>query len=282
MVPGSLSYTSSFTNPRYQLAAAYYNGYIYLVGGSSQTELLNDVQYGYVQNNGQVLNWTISSSQLNFARAQHQLEILTTASGNTYLAAIAGTIITPGNIPAPSDTIEVAEINKNGSLGQWSICPFHLKGGRQWPATGVINNYLYVTGGRGNLLLDEMFNDVQFAPIQDNGCPGPWATSFHQLIMPLYGHKSVVLNSNALVTFGGSGVQENYFNNVQYSTIDAVDNDTTVWTFDQYQFLYPRYGHSAVQVNNTYVYVIGGQIAPGQYINDIQMSTFGFFNTHSV
>jgi len=206
MLPGSLSSTSSFSNARYQLAATYYNGYIYLVGGSSQTNLLNDIQYGHVETNGQVLQWTISSSQLNFARSQHRLEILTTALGKTYLAAISGTILTPDSIPVLSDTIEVAEIYQDGSLGQWYICPFHLKGGRQWPATSVVNNYLYVMGGRGSLLLNEMFNDVQFAPIQDNGCPSPWATSSHQLIMPLYGHKYVALNSNALIIFGGSGV----------------------------------------------------------------------------
>jgi hypothetical protein len=47
MLPGSLSYTNPITTARYQLAAAYYNRYIYVVGGSSSSsDLLNDVEYG--------------------------------------------------------------------------------------------------------------------------------------------------------------------------------------------------------------------------------------------
>lgn len=283
VLPGSFSYTNPISVPKYQLAAVHHNGYIYIAGGHSSSDLLNDIEYGRVENDGGIQQWIVSSSKMNYPRAQHQLEIVTSTTGNTYLVAIAGISRIPGTtVPSPTDTIEVAQINTDGSIGSWLLCPFHLKGGRQWPATVVVNDRLYLMGGRGTLSLNEIFADIQSASILDNGCPSPWASSHYQLMMPLYGHKTVVLDSNVLLILGGSSVNDNYFNNIQYSTITADNTDTTSWTFAQYQFSGPRYGHSAVQVNSTYVYVIGGQAGPQEYLDDIQMSTLVSFNTHKV
>ena len=72
------------------------------------------------------------------------------------------------------------------------MCPFHLKGARQWPITVIANTHLYIMGDRGTLSLNEMFADVQFTSILDNRCPSPRAFSYYQFMMPLCGHKVVV------------------------------------------------------------------------------------------
>lgn len=282
VIPGSLSTSQSFSIPRAGLGVAYYNNYVYLVGGFTGAVQLDDVQFGHVEESGQILSWTTSPFHLNVPRSYHRLEIVQTASGNTYLAAIAGAAQVSDDI-VPWDQIEIAEIYVNGSIGPWHTCLYHLKGGRSFFASNVINNTLYVIGGAGTFSLKEVFADVQFASIGNDGCPGSWSTSAHSLKMALYGHTSVVLNSNMFIVLGGNGGDQNIFNNVQYALLHTDDVDTKSWAFDLNQFSLPRYGHSSVQLNDQFIYIIGGkgQQQEGDF-NDIQMSVVDVANTNSV
>lgn len=283
MIPGSLVTTQSFSTARSDFAVAYYNGYVYLVGGFSGSNELDDVQYGRVENDGSILEWTISSSHLNSGRSHHQLEIIKTLSGKIYLAAIAGSTTTTDDLRLSlSDTVEIAEINADGSIGEWQICLSHIKGGRQYPTTNIVDNYLYVIGGRGDVFTQEIFNDVQFASIQDDGCPSSWSTSAHNLKIPLYEHTSLVLQSNLFIVLGGSGGDGNYFNNVQYSSLHTDDADTKSWALNNNPFAIPRSGHTSVQLKDKFVYVIGGR--SGQQtadLNDIQMAAVYLTDTSS-
>ena len=54
----------------------YHIGYIYIAGAHSGSDLLNYIEYGRVEDDGQILKWITSSSKINYARAQQQ-EILT-------------------------------------------------------------------------------------------------------------------------------------------------------------------------------------------------------------
>ncbi|CAF3358825.1 unnamed protein product, partial [Rotaria sp. Silwood2] len=256
MVPHSLFFAQPFSIGRSGLAVAYYNDYVYLIGGFSGVADLDDVQYGRVEKNGQILQWQTNPFHLNVARSNLQLEIIKTASGKIYLVAIAG-VGQVSNDTVHFDHIEVAPIYDNASIGAWHICSYHLKGGRSAPATEIVNNNIYVIGGWGDLLIEDVFSDIQFAPIRNDGCPDPWSTSVHNLKMPLYGHTSLAINAKMLIVLGGNAGEGNYFNNIQYSLLDTDDNDTAAWTLDRNQFSISRYGHTSVQLNNKFIYVIG-------------------------
>ena len=282
IIPGSLSTSQSFSIGRAGLGVTYYNNYVYLVGGFTGTSQLDDVQFGHVEEDGQILSWKTSPFHLNVPRSYHRLEIVQTASGNTYLAAIAGAGQLSNDI-VPWDQIEIAEIYLNGSIGAWYTCVYHLKGGRSFLASNVINNTLYVIGGAGTFSLKEVFSDVQFASIRNDGCPGPWSTSAHNLKMALYGHTSVMLNSNMFIVLGGYAGDGNVFSNVQYASLHTDDSDTKSWTFDRNQFSSPRYGHTSVQLNDKFIYIIGGKSQQQEGdLNDIQMSAVNVANTNSV
>ena len=272
IIPNSLSFAQSFSIGRSGLGVASYNNYVYLVGGFTGTALLDDVQIGHVEENGQILSWQTSPFRLNAARSNHRLEVVQTASGTTYLVAIGGLSQTSSDV-IPVDQIEVAEIYANASISSWHTCDYHLKGGRLLLATNVVNNTLYVIGGAGSFSLGEVFSDIQFAPIQNDGCPDSWSTSAHTLKIPLYGHTSLTINSNTFIVLGGIAAQGNYFNNVQFSSLHTDDVDTKPWILDRNQFSVPRYGHTSVQLNNKFLYVIGGRSQQQQAdLNDIQMS----------
>jgi len=164
-----------------------------------------------------------------------------------------------------------AHINADGSIGQWKLCPFHLKGGRSAPGTAVANGILYVTGGRGDLLLEDVFNDIQYAPIRDDGCPDAWHTNAARLNMSFYGHTTAltsITGTPSLVVLGGNAGQGNYFNNVQFAPLEA-DGETKWFPFDTHQFSVPRGGHATVRYND-FIYVLGGaQRGDGGYVNDV-------------
>jgi hypothetical protein len=270
---GSWTKTTPFAEPRSGMGVALYKGFLYVVGGFSNQGTLADVQYAGLMPDGMLGSWTASPNRLAIPRSNFALEVFVTASGANYLVAIAG-VGSIGKDTVHFDTIETAQISADGSIGQWKLCPYHLKGGRSAPGTAVANGNLYVTGGWGDLLIEDVFNDVQYAPIRDDGCPDAWHTNAARLNMPLYGHTTIltsVTGTQSLVVLGGNAGQGNYFNNVQFAPL-APGGETGRFLFDTHQFPVPRWGHATIQYNN-FVYVLGGaQRGNGGYLNDVQFT----------
>jgi N-acetylneuraminic acid mutarotase len=271
---GAWQKTTPFSEPRSGLGAAVHNGVIYVVGGFSNQGTLADAQYARLQPDGMVGPWVASPNRMITPRSNLALDVVVTASGDSYLAAIAG-VGEVGKDTVHFDHVEVAEINADGSLGPWKACPFHLKGGRSAPGTLIANGLLYVIGGWGDLLLEDVFNDIQYAPIRDDGCLDPWHTNATRLNMPLYGHTTTltsVTGSPSVLVLGGNAGQGNYFNNVQVAPIMA-GGDLGRFQFDQHQFATPRWGHATVSYND-FIYVLGGaQRSGGGYLSDVQFTT---------
>jgi hypothetical protein len=263
--------TTPFPTPRFGLGGVVHADVLYVVGGFSQNGTLDDVQYAQLDADGTIATWITSPNHLNIPRSNHRVEVLITPSGIPYLAAIAGV----GKVDQDTvhfDEIEVARINTDGSIGPWLLCPFHLKGGRSAPGTIVNGGRLYVLGGWGDLLIEDVFNDVQYALIRDDGCLDSWHTSPFHLGMPLYGHTAALETGGTPAVFtvlGGNAGQGNYFNNVQFSTV-ATNGDTTRWEFDTHQFAVPRWGHGTVRYNN-FLYVVGGRGRNGD-LSDVQFT----------
>jgi hypothetical protein len=273
IVQGSWKKTTPFPEPRSGLGVVAYKGFIYVVGGFSNGGTLADVQYAGLMQDGMVATWTASPNRLVIPRSNLALEVLATASGSSYLAAIAG-VGEVGKDTVHFDEIETAQINADGSVGQWKLCPFHLKGGRSAPGTAVANGSLYVIGGWGDLLVEDVFNDVQYAQIRDDGCPDIWHTNATRLNIPLYGHTTAVTSvtgSPSVLVLGGNAGQGNYFNNVQVAPLSAT-GEIGRFVFDKHQFATPRWGHATVRYND-FIYVLGGaQRTNGGFLNDVQFT----------
>jgi hypothetical protein len=274
-IAGGWRKVGSLPSARSGLGAASDNGFIYVVAGYSDVGTLDDTYYAAVKTDGTLTEWMRSPNRLHTPRSNLALQIFKTKSGNRYLIAIAG-VGSVGQDTVHFDSVEVAAINADGSPGPWQVCPYHLKGGRSAPATLITNDNLYVLGGWGDLLIEDVFRDIQYAPLRDDGCPDPWHTNPYSLTMPLYGATAASLTPTSgipvVVALGGNAGQGNYFNNVQFAPI-LKDGSIGAWTFDTHQFAAPRWGHVTV-VYNSFLYVMGGAQRGGDgYLNDVQVST---------
>lgn len=264
--------TTPFHGPRSGLAAATHDSYVYIVGGYGAPGVLGDTQYAAVLDDGSLGSWTVSPYILNFPRSNHRLEVATTPQGDNYLLAIAGVRTYEDGETVHYDYVEAAAIKADGSIGPWQTCSYHLKGGRSAPATLVQGGRLYVFGGWGDLLTRDVFSDIQYAAIQNNGCVGFWYTNPFPLPARSYGHTVVAINATqppTAILLGGNIGQGNYLNSV-FSTQIAADGSLTFVGTQSSLFSIPRWGHESM-IYGRFIYVMGGstRLTAGT-LNDVQ------------
>ena len=275
ITPTGWKKTTPFKIARSGLAAVADTNFVYISGGYSQQGTLADTQYAPMHADGTLGPWQTSAHAMVAPRSNHRMELIQTGQGKKYLAAIAGV----GEIGADTvhlDHMEVAELATDGSVGEWKMCPFHLKGGRSAPATFVNGGKLYVLGGWGDLLLSDVFNDIQYAPLRPDGCADPWHTNNTGLLMPLYGHSLALTRAGGnqvAVVIGGNSGNGNYASAVQASPLYA-GGGTARWYLSRTPVPSARWGHATVQYND-FVYAIGGAAhAPSSFLSDVQVSRF--------
>lgn len=273
-IVGSWQQVGSIPTARSGLGAVFDDGILYIVGGYSEAGTLDDTYYAKLKSDGTISSWVRAPSHLNTPRSNLALQLFKSKSGNRFLVAIAG-VGDIGRDTVHFDTIEAAQLDADGSPGPWRTCLYHLKGGRSAPATLIADDKLYVFGGWGDLLVEDVFRDVQFAPLREDGCPDPWHTSAYPLNMPIYGATTAlttISGSPVAIVLGGNAGQGNYFNNIQIAPIFG-DGSIGPWTFDTHQFATPRWGH-VTALYGGHLYVVGGAQRGGDgYLADVELST---------
>jgi Kelch motif len=158
---GAWNPTTSFTTARLGHTSVAYNGYMYIVGGSSSGGYLADVQYATINSNGTVGTWNYTHDSINdgatfvsgfsTARQAHS-----SAAYNGYLYVMGG--FNGGNL---GDT-QYARINSDGTVGTWATNGVSFSTSRFSHSSVSYNGYLYVMGGFGG----SYRNDVQYALLQ--------------------------------------------------------------------------------------------------------------------
>ncbi len=272
--PGSWKQTKSFSGARSGHASAIYKNYIYIIGGAKgDGTYFQDIQYAQIEANGEIKQWMMSPGKLNVPKSNPSSLVYETKDGRAFLYVVGGV----GDINKNTvhfDYIEYAEINKDGSLGEWKFAPFHFKGGRSAPGTIVFNNRLYVIGGWGDLD-DDIFSDVQYCDINQDGSLGQWRTSQSSLKFGVYGHTSLLIYPETIPTvlvLGGNGGLGNTFNSVQHSRFEQ-SGRLAEWAFSPKRFVTPRWGHTSVFWNGK-IYVLGGYNQDS--LNDVQFAPVSY------
>jgi N-acetylneuraminic acid mutarotase len=240
--PGTLSgwtSTTSFSTGIYNPVSVAYNGYLYVMGGSTyQTSgsFLNSVQYAPINANGTIGSWNITSG-FNTGRTDFG-----GVAYNGYVYVFGGSNGTELN------DVQYAPINANGTIGAWAATT-SFPTARSAFGSVVYNGYLYILGGY--VASGSYLNDVQYAPINANGTIGAWAatTSFNTARYHLI---SVAYNGYLYVM---GGVSTNGFNDVQYAPINA--NGTIGTWAATTSFNQPTWSFGTVAYNG-YLYMMGG------------------------
>lgn len=237
---------SNFTTARYGLDVFVYNGYIYVLGGTTNgSSYLNDVQYAPINSDGTIGSWSTTTS-FPTARYGHHVVVY---NGYIYL--------TGGNDGSARNDVQYAPINTNGSIGTWASAGTFTNARYGHDAT-INNGYIYIMAGNDN---GTYYNDVQMAQIQGDGSLGSW-TTLTPFNNPRYGIDSFVYNGYLYVVGGYNGVS--YYNDVQYAPI-APNGHVGAWQATT-TFTTARYVHTALAYNG-YMYVLGGN--SGSYLNNV-------------
>jgi hypothetical protein len=208
------------------------------------------------------------------------LVVVRTPSG-LFLNAVAG-VTQIGADTVHLDTIEVAAVNADCTLGEWKVANFHLKGGRSSPQAQVVRNNVVVIGGWGDLDLIDVFDDVQIAPARANGSPAPWRTSPGELTTGIYGHATVFANiegqpQSLLLSVGGQPGTGAYANWISYAYVLAappVTDAIGIWRIAPSGKLPTGRAGLGAAEQKARLYVIGGNDAAGKYYADVLSARF--------
>lgn len=233
---------------RFWHTGANYNNYVYLLGGADQNTIhTNSVIFGHIENDGDINNW-VTTTQLPYA--------LVLGSSLVYSNRIyyAGGSIDHEKGSSAKSEIYMAEINQNGTLGNWSIAgylPEPLLG------FGMVehNGYLIVIGGKNSQ--DEIITSVRKAKINlTTGSIEAW-TELPELPNPAYRASTNIVNKNIIVS-GGYYTKPVFTltDNIYYSPIDLSANFSS-WLSSMNKLPIPLCCHSQTYWNN-YLYIIGG------------------------
>jgi hypothetical protein len=246
---GSLTWngsTGSFSTARANHASVAYNGYLYVLGGFTNSNTrISAVEYATINSNG-TLTWNGGTASFSTPRESPAAVV---NNGRLYIL---------GGSSTGSDylnTVEYATINSGGTL-TWVTSPAvgNFTTGRQGLTSVISGNYLYAIGGFGTA---GYLNSVEYATINPNGTL-TWNGTTSAMITNRGYHTSVIYNGY-IYSMGGCCS----LNTAEYAVINS-NGTLGAWTATT-SFATGRYAHSSV-VYNGYVYVIGGAIS-GQPTN---------------
>lgn len=177
---------TTHTTARVWYGSLAYNGYLYILGGSSgdgqcntTTGTMADVQYAPLNSNGSVGTFSATSSFVASELASAGRCGFGLGTNNGYMYVIGGGSTTLIGAAATGHTdVLYAAINANGTLGTWTASANKFSNARTHNGGVVYNGYLYVIGGKDQAAT--YYDDVQYAPLNTDGSVGTFTptTSF--------------------------------------------------------------------------------------------------------
>jgi hypothetical protein len=196
--------------PRWQHESIALCGYVYIVGGSDESQDLADVIYAEIQADGSLGPWQTTSS-INEARSRFGL-----TSTNGYLYAMGG-----NNASSYLSSVEYAPIRRDGSLGAWQTTS-SLITPRNAIEVVTVDNVLYVLSG---FYLPQLYvSSTEYVAVQSDGTLGQWQIT-SSLNIPR-GLLAAVTNGDAIYVFGGTTGWGN--DSVAQSEVATINSDHTL------------------------------------------------------
>ena len=237
----------SFKFPRRALASVETNGFLYVIGGvNEQGQYVKSVEFAKIHENGDLGPWRTTSA-LNVGR----FYLAAVAVGNS-IYALGGGSGPVGDDNYPVATVEMASIQKDGSLSEWRIVS-----NMQLPRRGLkavaINNRLYAIGGYSGIFL----KSIEHVAVDSAGMLGSWQIDEQQAQVDRYIHSAAVYE-NTLYLLGGHVQRSDKmsYGDVESSTIGS-DGSLSPWLIEESRLLMPRF-IAASFATKSHIYIAGG------------------------
>lgn len=242
---GTWSPTTPLLNSRGELAAVFYNGHVYAIGGTTIDNgraSAIPVEYASVNNDGTMGNWNTTSSPL-IPRT-----ILFAATHANAIYVVAG--LDQNGIPVT--TIERSVIQPDGSLAPWQNVGT-LPANDPFPSMVINGDYLYLVGGVYN---NTGLANVYRARIQNDGTLGSWISepplNLGRIIEP------PLVANDQIYAIGGWRPENGFQKAVERSEI-APDGSLGNWV--TLNDLPTIRGENDAVSSNGFIYVVGGRDA---------------------
>ncbi|HSX17216.1 MAG TPA: hypothetical protein VLH86_03890 [Patescibacteria group bacterium] len=236
---------------RYGSTSVVANGYVYVMGGTSNSasSFANNVYYAKVNADG-----TISSTWNSATNLPYSAYKATSFTANGYIYYIGGY----DGTNTRSD-VSYARINADGSLGAWQTAAA-VTPGRSSSSTVYLNGYVYVIGGFNNSIF---VGTTSYAKVNADGSVGTWQTATGVLpSAAVIARTSAVAANGYIYLMGGSsdntpanGKTAVYYTQPNASTGDIGSNWST--SANSLPAAAGRTGATAL-VSNGNVYYMGG------------------------
>ncbi|OGL34733.1 hypothetical protein A3F05_04120, partial [Candidatus Saccharibacteria bacterium RIFCSPHIGHO2_12_FULL_47_17] len=242
-----------FLTPRHYTHIAAWNGYMYIVGGTTNgnTTYLSDAQYAPINSNGSLGSWSNTTS-LPEGRQRFGM-----VAYNGYLYVAGGKWVSSGSPSAHACNNNVsssycndvlsAPIQSNGQLGSFTRSTTFFQNPRGYVSSAAYNGYIYVTGG---------YDGVQYAKTDyatiSSGTVGSWTRNGVDFTTARGHHATVTYNGYIYIMGGWTGSPTT---SVQYGTINS-NGSISSWTAGTaLGFARESAGFAAA---NGYIYLTGG------------------------
>lgn len=255
---GTWTSTTSLPTERTSANTVAYNGYMYLIGGLTNSGVVNSVLYAPIKADGSLGSWSTTNS-------------FTTARCNPVSFAYNGRMYMIGgynNSSSYYSDVQVANINADGTLGTWAATTSYTTA-RAGAFGGTYGGYAYLAGGTSTANgSGDAYGDTQYAQINADGTLGAWRTMSATLASDRFGGATSFYKGYTYAVGGvenGSGSRY-----VQYAAIKPAGATNSFGTVAN-NFTTARALVCSVAYNG-YLYAIGGSTtdSSGNNVTTIQ------------
>lgn len=275
---GTLTWTVASASPlpaaRYGADLQAYNGYLYLVGGNLNGTLTNTVLFAALNTDGTIFttNWPATNS-ITTARENFGAGFTTIKNGYIYLSGGCKNVNASQTCNTAGDVLndtQLAQINADGSLGQWATTTT-LVAVNVGAVMLAWRNTVYNIGGcsgmnAASIYCTSALGSTQYSTIAGTGQASVLKTAASNLPTALFGAAAAVNNGYLYVVGGcitnscqvGAGDTTNA---TSYAQINA-DGTLGTWTTDTLNTINGLSGiaeTSLLSVNGT-LYAMGGYV----------------------
>ena len=249
---------SELNTTRGFFSAVRHKGFVYVVGGGQGDYgkiLLNSIERAEILPDGTLGKWSMERFKLNTKRRCTKLAVI---GNHLYVFGGFGGILL--------DSVERAEIEPDGTLGEWAVLTDSMNMARYIHGVKKVRNRVYMVGGhdkeKGVGIVD-----VEWSREDEEGWLEPWQIS-ESLQTGRYG-LATIQHGDYLYALGGLDGAA-YLDSIEKAQIND-DGSLGSWTFTT-PLQSRREGISAVSLNNA-VYIIGGTNLTG-YKRSIEYASF--------
>jgi len=236
---GTWMTTTPLPQAREDFEAVVWNGFVYVMGGSTTGgAYLDTVLHAQIQSDGTLADWMATTS-------------LPTAVAGYASALWNGRIyVIIGGWPGWKGEVYYAEINPDSSLGDWNPTT-SLPAPRRAPVAAVRNDIIYVIGGQYPSTV--YHSTVYYATVNSDGSIGAWSAT-ESLPTKIQNARAVLVDEDIYVIGGDDG-----FTRLDTVFRPSINPDGTIesWTPVQDSLPEPITGHVCV-VSEGIIYVLGG------------------------